>query len=107
VDSSHEGLRVSRESLPFVSTEPEILNAYLLNFFSHGQQRALIRDNLISENSVYRMLEDVRLLIKTIAVSLEDFTSEILGGDPVAHAFRSLSDGFEGKMRGAFRAFRE
>ncbi|OAR02466.1 hypothetical protein LLEC1_00945 [Akanthomyces lecanii] len=48
-------------------------NAYLYDFFKHGDLDALVRDNKIKRADVWFHLKDFSLILATIATSLENF----------------------------------
>lgn len=47
------------------------LNAYLLDFYTHGQKASLIRANGIRENDVWHLLEDFSLALASVKAALE------------------------------------
>ena len=100
--NSNDELHLSKESLPFIQSRGVTLNAYILDFFKHGQRSALTRYNWIHENVAYTVLEDFRLILATIATSLKLFTENLPNSDPVSLAFTSLSEKFNDIFFAAF-----
>ncbi|ATY61484.1 DEAD DEAH box [Cordyceps militaris] len=48
-------------------------NAYIYDFFKHGDLKALVRDNKIKSGDVWFKLKDFSLILATIITSLENF----------------------------------
>lgn len=78
-------------------------SAYIPNFYAHGQWKAIVKENKIPENSAFQLLEDFRLILKTIATSMKQFTQENAPNDPVAAAFERLSESYEAIFKRAFK----
>lgn len=51
------------------------LNGYLLNFYKHGDLRALSEDNRIRKGSVYIVLKEYTLVLSTIVASMKSYTN--------------------------------
>ncbi|KAI0024132.1 hypothetical protein F4780DRAFT_725926 [Xylariomycetidae sp. FL0641] len=51
------------------------LNAYLYNFYLHGDMSALVRDNGIKKGDVWFLLKDYSLVLATIVASLTNYIS--------------------------------
>ncbi|PCH35165.1 hypothetical protein WOLCODRAFT_91452 [Wolfiporia cocos MD-104 SS10] len=77
--SSRRGLRMSQYNIPSMLRFTEetggedhsfALNAYLLDFYMHGQTAALKAANGIRDNDVWYLLEDFMLTLKTIRAGL-------------------------------------
>ncbi|THG95299.1 hypothetical protein EW026_g6330 [Hermanssonia centrifuga] len=57
--------------------KPFPLNAYLLDFYTHGQTQALAAANGIRRGDVWYLLQDFTLTLKTIRTSIEQFLQSI------------------------------
>ncbi len=57
--------------------KPFPLNAYLLDFYTHGQTQALAAANGIRRGDVWYLLQDFALTLKTIRTSIEQFLQSI------------------------------
>ncbi|TCD64633.1 hypothetical protein EIP91_003835 [Steccherinum ochraceum] len=68
-------------SLPRDPIVPYHLNAYLLDYFIHGQKQAVINMNGIREGDLWALLEDFTLCLKAIRSSLEKLLLGAEGSD--------------------------
>ncbi|KAE8142623.1 hypothetical protein BDV38DRAFT_278141 [Aspergillus pseudotamarii] len=59
-----------------------LLNAYLLDFFKHGNVHALEKDNRIRKGDIWFVLNDFSLVLATIVTSLENFLKLSPSTDP-------------------------
>lgn len=75
------------------------LNAYVHDFFNHGNYKALIQENGLMEGDAYNLLKDFMLVLKSISVSLTEMAPE--DGDEVVIAFTQLAEEFESKFHEA------
>ncbi|CAG8615451.1 503_t:CDS:2 [Ambispora gerdemannii] len=82
-------------SIPFVETNRH-LNAYLLDFFSHGQEKALTEANGIRPGEVWQCLKDFSLILSTICVSLETMDGM---DENVLSGFTMVRDHFNDKFK--------
>ncbi|KAJ3042307.1 hypothetical protein HDV00_007674 [Rhizophlyctis rosea] len=57
--------------LPDPSSEPTVLDAYLLDFFTHGQVEPLIRANGIRRGDIWFLLDAFHYVLTTIKTSFE------------------------------------
>lgn len=69
---------LEESAVPYISIYPadtagKPWNAYLYDFFKHGDLDALVRDNKIKRADVWFHLKDFSLVLATIATSLENF----------------------------------
>ena len=78
------------------------MNAYLLDFYRHGQRTALARYNFVKENECFDWLNDFRLILSTLDTSMTIFTGGQHPPDPVQVFVRELSDSFKAKFNKAF-----
>ncbi|KAK8083334.1 hypothetical protein PG996_002115 [Apiospora saccharicola] len=73
------GVFMEESSIPSLSISPYDtggpLNAYLFNFYKHGDLRALSKDNKIHKGSVYNTLKDFTMILATIVASLKHYTN--------------------------------
>ena len=77
------------------------LNAYVVDFFNHGNVKALVSENGIMHGDVFNLLKDFLLVIKSIHVSLSELGPED-GDDVVIAAFGQLADEFSSVFNKAF-----
>ncbi|TQW11334.1 DEAD/DEAH box helicase [Cordyceps javanica] len=59
-------------------------NAYIYDFFKHGDLTALVRDNKIKRGDVWFHLKDFSLVLATIVTSLQNFVSLDVHADDAA-----------------------
>ena len=62
------------------------LNAYLLDFYTHGQPAALVTANGIRQGELWYLLEDFTLTLKTIRSTIEHLLLRSANGDPSSEA---------------------
>ncbi|KAF7715746.1 Uncharacterized protein PECH_006191 [Penicillium ucsense] len=70
------GVWLEEAVVPYVDVSPEgeaPLNAYLYDFFKHGNVSALQRENGIRRGDMWFLLNDFSLVLATIVTSLENF----------------------------------
>ena len=71
------GIWLEQAVVPYVGLYPEEgnlpLNAYLLDFFKHGNIHALEKDNMIRKGDIWFALNDFSLVLATIVTSFENF----------------------------------
>ncbi|KAF9871134.1 DEAD/DEAH box helicase [Colletotrichum karsti] len=72
------GVFLEEESIPYIPIYPDEtggvpFNAYILDFFKHGDMEALVRDNGIKRGDVWFHLKDFSLILATIVTSLANF----------------------------------
>lgn len=70
------GIFLEEAVVPHLSTGDELkhpLNAYLLDFFSHGDKHALEVSNGIKRGEIWFLLNDFSLVLSTVIASLENF----------------------------------
>ncbi|XP_020629138.1 probable ATP-dependent RNA helicase DDX60 [Orbicella faveolata] len=75
------------------------LNAYALDFFKHGSQKVIEKENGIKAGEVFSLLKDFYLTIKSISCSLEELGPET---DNVVLAFKQLAREFGEKFNNQF-----
>ncbi|THH31062.1 hypothetical protein EUX98_g3125 [Antrodiella citrinella] len=68
-------------ALPGDALAPFPLNAYLLDYYIHGQKKALVNVNGIREGDLWFLLEDFTLCLKAIRSSLEKLLLGVADGD--------------------------
>ncbi|EXJ74403.1 uncharacterized protein A1O5_02699 [Cladophialophora psammophila CBS 110553] len=71
------GVWLEEAVVPYVGTYPNestaLLNAYLYDFFKHGNVVALEKENGIRKGDIWFVLNDFSLVLATIVTSLENF----------------------------------
>lgn len=71
------GVFLEEQAIPFIRIYPHEtkvpFNAYILDFFEHGDLKALVRDNGIKAGDVWFRLKDFSLILATIVSSLANF----------------------------------
>lgn len=70
------GVWLEQSVIPHVQISPETpapLNAYLYDFFKHGNVHALETENMIRKSDLWFILNDFSLVLATIVTSLENF----------------------------------
>jgi hypothetical protein len=87
-DTVRSGVFLEEEAIPFIPMYPHEtkvpFNAYILDFFKHGDMNALVRDNGIKGGDVWFRLKDFSLVLATIVTSLANFL------DPSTAAFDDM-----------------
>ncbi|OQU93957.1 hypothetical protein CLAIMM_00390 [Cladophialophora immunda] len=71
------GVWLEEAVVPYVGTYPNessaLLNAYLYDFFKHGNVVALEKENGVRKGDIWFVLNDFSLVLATIVTSLENF----------------------------------
>ncbi|ROW17017.1 hypothetical protein VPNG_01433 [Cytospora leucostoma] len=80
------GVFLEESAIPFIpiypdDTEGVAWNAYIYDFFKHGDMEALVRYNHIKRGDVWFHLKDFSLILATIVTSLSNFLDSDGGGD--------------------------
>ncbi len=75
---------LEESTIPYIRTAPEETggvpwNAYLYDFFKHGDMKTLVRDNGIKAGDVWFRLKDFSLILATIVTSLRNFLNPSAG----------------------------
>ncbi|CAK5280839.1 unnamed protein product [Mycena citricolor] len=83
--SARHGLHLNNNAVPsmghLAADGEHALNAYLLDFYVHGQKRALVDGNGIREGDLWQLLQDFSLTLATIRASLSGTDDEVFGVD--------------------------
>ncbi|KAI0073118.1 P-loop containing nucleoside triphosphate hydrolase protein [Panus rudis PR-1116 ss-1] len=85
--TTREGLHLNDHAIPtmdrFISSNDTsyILNAYLLDFYIHGQLRPLSDANAIRPGDVWYLLQDFNLALKAVRSSIEQLLLGASSGD--------------------------
>ncbi|CAG8479082.1 3193_t:CDS:2 [Funneliformis caledonium] len=66
----HSKIYLDLHSIPYVNNK-ENLNAYISDFFSHGQEVSLVKANGISRSDVWQVLNNFNLVLTSIIVCLQ------------------------------------
>ncbi|GBB86738.1 hypothetical protein RclHR1_13130004 [Rhizophagus clarus] len=85
----HSEIYLDLHSIPYIKTD-ETLNAYINDFFSHGQEKALVEANGIRRGEVWRVLNEFYGVISSIVIALRN---------------RNFSDGLEDKEEQLLKGF--
>lgn len=80
------GVFLEESAIPYIplypdDTEGVAWNAYIYDFFKHGDMEALVRYNHIKRGDVWFHLKDFSLILATIVTSLSNFLDLDGGGD--------------------------
>ncbi|RYO90005.1 hypothetical protein DL764_008518 [Monosporascus ibericus] len=80
------GVFLEESAIPYIPVAGAELggvpwNAYIYDFFKHGDLEALIRDNGIKRGDVWFRLKDISLIVATIVTSLSNFLNPDADGD--------------------------
>ncbi|KAI0310815.1 hypothetical protein OF83DRAFT_1252292 [Amylostereum chailletii] len=73
--TSRRGLHLNEHAIPTmerITDPPRALNAYLLDFYMHGQVAALAQANGVRRGDVWFVLQDFDLTLKTVRGDLEN-----------------------------------
>ncbi|KAL4898860.1 hypothetical protein BDW74DRAFT_184329 [Aspergillus multicolor] len=80
------GVWLEQSVIPHLQVSPEKgqapLNAYLYDFYKHGNVHALVTENMIRRGDLWYLLNDFSLVLATIVTSLENFMKLSPGLDP-------------------------
>ncbi|KAK3379012.1 hypothetical protein B0T24DRAFT_694358 [Lasiosphaeria ovina] len=92
------GVFLEEAAVPYIRTAPAETagvpwNAYLLDFFKHGDVGALVADNGIKRGDVWFHLKDFELVLATVVASLENFLRPSEGAEGEDGAFGIPGDG--------------
>ncbi|OTA98900.1 hypothetical protein M426DRAFT_325608 [Hypoxylon sp. CI-4A] len=88
-DTARAGVFLEESAIPYIPIAPHETkgvpwNAYIYDFFKHGDMGALVRDNGIKGGDVWFRLKDFSLILATIATSLANFMSADAEADDAA-----------------------
>ncbi|KAI1075155.1 P-loop containing nucleoside triphosphate hydrolase protein [Whalleya microplaca] len=77
-DTVRSGVFLEQSAIPYIPMAPHETggvpwNAYIYDFFKHGDMDALVRDNGIKGGDVWYRLKDFSLILATIKTSLANF----------------------------------
>ncbi|ORY63865.1 uncharacterized protein BCR38DRAFT_433323 [Pseudomassariella vexata] len=83
------GVFLEEAAVPYIPIYPDDtngvpFNAYIYDFFKHGDMTALVRDNGIKGGDVWFLLKDFSLVLATITASLENILRPDSDGDDAA-----------------------
>ncbi|KAG8926836.1 hypothetical protein FRC01_008316 [Tulasnella sp. 417] len=75
--TTRAGLHLDRNAIPgfdnLLALDGRVLNAYILDYFNHGQIEALTRDNRVRQNDVWFALKEFSLALATLQTGLEHY----------------------------------
>ncbi|KAL2829195.1 hypothetical protein BDW59DRAFT_178546 [Aspergillus cavernicola] len=93
------GVWLEQSVIPHIQISPEKgqgpLNAYLYDFYKHGNTHALRTENMIRRGDLWFLLNDFSLVLATIVTSLENFMKLSPGADPDLLETMGSGDAFE------------
>ncbi|POS71871.1 DEAD/DEAH box helicase [Diaporthe helianthi] len=77
-DTVRSDVFLEESAIPYIPLFPDDTNsvpwnAYLYDFFKHGDMEALVRDNHIKKGDVWFLLKDFSLVLATVVTSLTNF----------------------------------
>ncbi|KAM7186722.1 hypothetical protein V8F33_011645 [Rhypophila sp. PSN 637] len=77
-ETVRSGVFLEESAIPYIPVTAEETgkmpwNAYLLDFFKHGDLKALVRENGIKQGDVWFKLKDFALVLASIVASFENF----------------------------------
>ncbi|EXU96040.1 DEAD/DEAH box helicase [Metarhizium robertsii] len=93
-----DGVFLEESGVPYIPIHPNDdaripWNAYIYDFFKHGDMEALVRDNGIKAGDVWFHLKDFSLILATIITSLTNFFEQgSSNGDAAMMDVQNLSD---------------
>ncbi|XP_072018235.1 probable ATP-dependent RNA helicase DDX60 [Amphiura filiformis] len=88
------------EDLKDIRGKKVYINAYAYDFFKHGSQKLIERENRLQSGDVYNKLNDFRLVVASISVALAELGPE---EDDVVLAFKQLKKEYNAKFGDEFR----
>jgi len=104
--STRAGLHIDRKLVPvFAPPDSEApMNSYLLDFYKHGQQKALTKYNGIKPDSVWPLLVEFDLCIKALLAAMERRALIAREWDAIAtrdviETFTSVSQRFHSQLK--------
>ncbi|KAL1860353.1 hypothetical protein Daus18300_009266 [Diaporthe australafricana] len=85
-DTVRSDVFLEESAIPYIPLFPDdtngvAWNAYIYDFFKHGDMEALVRDNHIKKGDVWFLLKDFSLVLATIVTSLTNFLDLDAGAD--------------------------
>ncbi|KAL4968332.1 putative DEAD/DEAH box helicase [Aspergillus stella-maris] len=96
------GVWLEESVIPHVEVSPENghtpLNAYLYDFFRHGNVHALVTENMIRKGDLWFILNDFSLVLATIVTSLENFMKLSPGTDCEMLEAMGAGDAYEDEI---------
>ncbi|KJK73724.1 helicase [Metarhizium anisopliae BRIP 53293] len=99
-----DGVFLEESAVPYIPIHPNgdvrlHWNAYIYDFFKHGDMEALVRDNGIKGGDVWFHLKDFSLVLATIVTSLTNFLQADSSIDDAAMVdVQDVGDVIEGKV---------
>lgn len=101
-DMVRSGVWLEKSVVPYVGVYPDgggpPLNAYLYDFFKHGNVAALEKDNGVRKGDVWFVLNDFSLVLATIVTSFENFLKLTPGTDTDMIDLTGTGDLHEGEI---------
>ncbi|OAX83413.1 hypothetical protein ACJ72_02233 [Emergomyces africanus] len=101
-ETVRSGVWLEKAVVPYVGLYPEEgklpLNAYLYDFFKHGNVNAIEKHNGIRKGDIWFLLNDFSLVLATIVTSFENFLKLTPGTDADAMEVMGSGDMHEGEL---------
>ncbi|KAK4226565.1 hypothetical protein QBC38DRAFT_480095 [Podospora fimiseda] len=87
-ETVRSGVFLEESAIPYIPIAPKETNgvpwnAYLYDFFKHGDVDALVRDNGVKRGEVWYLLKDYSYILATITASLANILSPSAGDDDI------------------------
>ncbi|KAI9039192.1 putative DEAD/DEAH box helicase [Aspergillus affinis] len=96
------GVWLEQSIVPYVPIDPEDshapLNAYLYDFFRHGNVHALEHGNMVRKGDIWFVLNDFSLVLATIVTSFENFFKLAPNTDPDILDTRGCGDAYDDEL---------
>ncbi|KAK1622681.1 hypothetical protein BDP81DRAFT_507281 [Colletotrichum phormii] len=99
-DTVRAGVFLDESAIPYIPIYPEETdnvpwNAYIYDFFKHGDLNTLVRDNEIKGGDVWFRLKDFSLILATIVTSLENILGRVDADDADMIDIQDVGDALE------------
>ncbi|KAL2883508.1 hypothetical protein SGCOL_001191 [Colletotrichum sp. CLE4] len=99
-DTVRAGVFMDELAIPYIPIYPEETdnvpwNAYIYDFFKHGDLDTLVRDNGIKGGDVWFRLKDFSLILATIVTSLENILNRVDADGADMIAIQDVGDALE------------
>lgn len=86
--------------VPIIDLDLEI-NSYAADFYRHGIVQAIVKDNGLKHGQEYQLLNDFRMVLKTIVLALEEL-EPVNKDDRLLHHFRVIQQKYQQNFFNAF-----
>jgi len=89
-DSLRRGVFIDKNLIATLNCDPDSLNAYIYDFYTHKSTKALIKYNHMRRDTLYDTLKDFMLVCKALATAL----LARVPSSPVGAEFKQVADEF-------------